>query len=217
MIDDENTRRSKTLKSAIRQQVAQVELSEEQLNALMTVQNDLAQKIQPATEEEQQSNFRRWLPNLLMASFLAVVMGVYTFSNPSVDHTRDIALEVIENHIKLKPLEVSTQSFNEVQVFFDKLDFMPSQSNFLESGWQLNERQMLGGRYCSISGDSAAQLRFKNNDQIYTLYEVGYDEKLFGKIPAIESGEKPKEVIINGLKASLWVEKGLLMVLVTEA
>lgn len=217
MIDDENTGRSKTLKSAIRHQVTQFELSEDKLNSLMTIQNDLAQKIPLSATEETESNFRRWLPNLLMASFLAVVMGVYTFSNSNVDHTRDIALEVIENHIKLKPLEVSTQSFNEVQIFFDKLDFMPSQSNFLEASWQLNERQMLGGRYCSISGDSAAQLRFKNDDQIYTLYEVGYDEKLFGKIPVISAGEKPKEVIINGLKASLWVEKGLLMVLVTEA
>jgi hypothetical protein len=65
--------------------------------------------------------------------------------------------------------------------------------------------------------EAAAQLRYRSGDGTSTLYEVAYDPVTFGAIPSVERGEPPSELIVKGLRVSLWVEKGLLMVLVETA
>jgi hypothetical protein len=49
-----------------------------------------------------------------------------------------------------------------------------------------------------------------------TLYEVAYDSATFGTLPNMENNEQPLELLIKGLKVAMWVEKGLLMVLVSN-
>jgi len=75
-----------------------------------------------------------------------------------------------------------------------------------------------GGRYCSIKGVTAAQLRFasESDGKVSTLYQVPYEKALFGSVPAIESDDSPMVLASKGLNVQLWVEKGLLMVLVEE-
>ncbi|MCG6869672.1 MAG: hypothetical protein LJE91_13370 [Gammaproteobacteria bacterium] len=89
----------------------------------------------------------------------------------------EIAAEVVENHLHNKPLEVDTTRIAGIQECFTRLDFMPVESRYLAD----RGLTLLGGRYCSLQGVTAAQLRFAavGEDELYTLYEFGYDPKVF--------------------------------------
>ncbi|MEA3410824.1 MAG: hypothetical protein U9R74_04715 [Pseudomonadota bacterium] len=126
----------------------------------------------------------------------------------------EIASEVVENHLHLKPLEVNTTRIAGIQNYFTRLDFMPVESRYLaDSGLTL-----LGGRYCSLQGVTAAQLRFGSvgEDDLRTLYEVGYDSRTFRRIPDYDKGEMPVSTWSRGIKVTLWVEKGVLFALTEE-
>jgi hypothetical protein len=76
---------------------------------------------------------------------------------------------------------------------------------------------VLGGRYCSIQGVTAAQLRLRDQaGWIRTLYQVPYEVSRFGVLPDIGAGEQPKLTQVRGLTVELWVEKGLLFALTRE-
>lgn len=121
----------------------------------------------------------------------------------------EIADEVARNHVKMKPLEVQTEQLSQLRDYFTQLDFTPVNSSFLTKS---SDSKMLGGRYCSIQGLTAAQIRFSQKDkQPLTLYEVQYDPSLYGEQPILEQGDKPTELIVRGVAVSIWVEKGLLM------
>lgn len=158
-------------------------------------------------------------PQLIAAACLVVVLGVLSNNhfaprptNPIVD---DIVNEVVKNHIKRKPLEVTTQKFRDIQAFFTLIDFSPNDSKTLSKRYFQKGESLIGGRYCSIQSVTAAQLRYVDSaDRLSTLYEVGYDPKVFGHMPNIDHGEEPIATTIKGLDVSLWVESNLLMVLV---
>ncbi|MCE2028498.1 hypothetical protein [Sessilibacter corallicola] len=205
-----------SLKEAVVKCTESESLNPEQLEKLSMMQRDLTpSKMADNTMEE--NIWRRWRPNFVVVTLLIVAMTWYTYSGNKVDYVQTVAHEVIENHMNLKPLETDADSISQAQNFFVQLDFVPSQSSHLNNQWDLNDDQLIGGRYCSIKGDSAAQLRYQQGEQLYTFYQVGYDKQLFGEFPNVDNGETPKEVVINGLKATLWIEKGLLMALVTKA
>lgn len=122
-----------------------------------------------------------------------------------------IADEVARNHVKMKPLEVQTEQLSQLREYFTQLDFTPVSSSFL-ANTNNGDSKMLGGRYCSIQGLTAAQIRFSQKDkQPITLYEVQYDSNLYGEQPILERGDKPTKLVVRGVAVSIWVEKGLLM------
>lgn len=198
------------LKDAIRNQASSETLAPEQVNDLMAMQHAvLDDKPQPVRR------FPYWLS--AVAACLVLVVSLFVWNTSNEQYAREIALEVVENHLKLKPMDVKTQSMTEIQSFFTQLDFSPAQSSLLENQFALPEQLMIGGRYCSVKGVTAAQLRYRGtDDQLRTFYEVGYDEDKFGRMPDIDKGETPQEIIVKGLKVTMWVEKGLLMALVKD-
>jgi hypothetical protein len=201
---------------AINQQLDHEVLGADQLRQLMTMQ----QMVLDSGNGPDGKLRRHWpqVAAVCAALVLGIVLIGQSFLLPQPDYSREIALEVVQNHIKLKPLDVAANSMSEIQGFFTQLDFSPVNSDVLKTRFTLPERSMLGGRYCSIKGITAAQLRYRQSDNaLSTLYEVAYDKKIFGPMPRIGLGEPPSELLLKGLRVSLWVEKGLLMVLVTEA
>ncbi len=124
-----------------------------------------------------------------------------------------IAVEVAKNHLKLKPLEITSTHIEDIKRYFTELDFRPVTP-------QLFNRQpvtLLGGRYCSIQGVSAAQLRLKDsNNRIQSLYQSEFDVTVFGQLPKLEAGEPPMVTHAKGLKITIWVEKDILFALVEE-
>ncbi len=207
------------LKDVVTKHVTAAQLDEKQLQQLMDMQqsinNNPKKSVIPPV-------FNDWRYSGLAVCVFSALVFVALLLRPSSDVKQDyiqqIAFEVVKNHLKLKPLDVKAQSITEVQQFFTLLDFSPVNSLVLEDTFRLSESSMLGGRYCSIKGVTAAQLRYRNNEsEMSTLYEVPYDPAVFGEIPSADNAEQPQVVFVKGLKVSMWVEKGLLLVLVDGA
>lgn len=124
-----------------------------------------------------------------------------------------IADEVAANHLRAKPLEVRTDSMAELRRYFDQLDFVP-----VETPATGRPLRLLGGRYCSLQGETAAQLRLRDVDTgaVDTLYQTEYDPALFGALPKREQGEAPLVVYARGVPVTIWVEKGLVFALTRQ-
>jgi hypothetical protein len=122
--------------------------------------------------------------------------------------TERIALEVAHNHIKLKPLDVETDSMDGIRHYFTELEFVPAESTLLANA----DLKLLGGRYCSIQSVPAAQLRITSpdGDHLQTLYQTEYRKDVFGTLPVLENGDAPVTVNVKGITVRIWVEKGLL-------
>lgn len=122
-----------------------------------------------------------------------------------------IAMEVATNHIKLKPLEIETRSIEGIRDYFNKLDFIPvSSKRVSDAGLEL-----IGGRYCSLQGISAAQLRVRKpgSNTVQTLYQTEYRKDVFASMPVLEQDDEPVDIYVKGIKVTIWVEKGLLFAL----
>ncbi|WP_096084774.1 hypothetical protein [Agaribacterium haliotis] len=158
------------------------------------------------------------------AAVFVIVFALFFYLNSQPENLhRAIAREVVSNHLKLKPLDLTSSDWSKVRGFFTLLDFSPSNSKNIQ---QRSSLQLLGGRYCSIRGEQAAQLRYTqsaditadSSDQsdassanVATLYQAAYDSQLFGAIP-----KRGDAVVVQerGLQVSMWQENALLMVLV---
>ena len=143
----------------------------------------------------------------LAAALLCVILLAFTFklpnhSGPSL--SQRIMDEIAYNHLQKMPIEVASASLDDIRSYLDKLTFpLISPSALEQPNWQL-----LGGRYCSINGRIAAQLKVKNltDDNVYTLYQATID----GQLESIV-GDAPTTKMIDGVGVSIWQEKGLLL------
>jgi len=196
----------RSMKEAIRHHTEQQSLNLTQLSALQALQ----------APERRTKTFRHYyLAGTLAASLMVATLLLFFLQPVSQKNLiQEIAAEVVQNHLHLKPLEVESRDLNVLRNYFDRLDFRPVQSRYLE---QIG-LQLAGGRYCSLQGITAAQLRFKNmgSDQAHTLYQVNYDPKVFQKLPLYDQGEMPVSTFANGVKVTLWVEKGILFALTED-
>ena len=194
------------LKQQVQNQIDQVQLDNSQFAALA---NLMANSNQKGTKESR----RPWVPlaaaGMFLFALVTAFMALQLTKDPLLTMPQQIAEEVVNNHLNLKPLEVKTGSINEVRGYFTKLDFMPVESSLQA----LNNLQLIGGRYCSLQGITAAQLRMKQGENLQTLYETEYLPDVFGDIPSLENDEAPLVVYAKGIKVKVWVEKGLLFAL----
>jgi hypothetical protein len=206
-------RASLPIKEAVKQQFETEILDSRQVKQLLDMQRSALEDCNPsATAWHRQLRYRAFAACALLLLGIAILWQ--PVPRPG-DITSQIALEVAENHLKLKPLDITAQSMQEIRGFFTQLDFSPVNSSLLSTRFALPEQRMIGGRYCSIKGVTAAQLRYQRSDDgLSTLYQVAYDPDTHGPLPHLEHGEAPDEIIIKGLHINLWVEKGLLMALV---
>jgi hypothetical protein len=209
-------RASLPIKEAVKQQFETEILDNRQMNQLLDMQRSAL--------EDGSLSAAAWHRQLRYRAFAAcalLLVGIAILWQPVPspgDITNQIALEVAENHLKLKPLDITAQSMQEIRGFFTQLDFSPINSSLLSTRFALPEQRMIGGRYCSIKGVTAAQPRYQRSDDgLSTLYQVAYDPDTHGPLPHLEHGEAPDEIIIKGLHINLWVEKGLLMALVQDS
>lgn len=91
-----------------------------------------------------------------------------------------IATEVAYNHNKQMPSEIQTADYLKINHFLDRLDFELVESPKLAA---LNI-ELVGGRYCSIAGEIAAQLKYKDKTtgEILTIYQFKATKlKIFSK------------------------------------
>lgn len=218
-----NHESSKPLKDVIKEKAKSEVLSDNELARLMSMQSvELVKKEAVSSIGSNENKIKavgsrlpgprwRWASGLAAMCVLAVLLSTFNFNQGTSknDFSIEIAEEVVKNHLKLKPLDVHSDNMMGIREFFTLLDFRPSTSTNFNV-----ESNLLGGRYCSIQGVTAAQLRFEQNDGLSTLYQAPYSKRDFGLIPKIEQGQSPLYVMTKGVPVTMWVENGLLMVLV---
>lgn len=211
-------------KSQLKQIATEVKLSESELANLKTLMqkthssaaNDHQIKTDNDLSIAGQRGLRPGIKRIALGLVASVLFAVIIFQGALIyqkDDITKVANKLASNHLKLKPLEMTTSHFTEIQNYFDKLDFIPIESSRLTK----LTKGLLGGRYCTISSVPAAQLRYKSlNDQPITIYQAHYDEEIFDWMPDVQAGEPPIVRNSKGLTISLWQEKGLVFARVEE-
>jgi hypothetical protein len=214
-----DSKQQPSLSTGIKNHIESEQLDAAQLRALMSMQHAVFSTNDIKSGKQTIDNPRRVWFGALATCLMVYLVFLFIGSNgiPSDRNmSRDIAMEVVKNHLKLKPLDVKTSSMSAIQKYFTHLDFLPISSSVASNNFSLPINQLLGGRYCSIQGVTAAQLRYQRKHGLSTLYEVAYHPDTFGTLPNMDNMEQPLELLIKGLSVFVWVEKGLLMVLVSN-
>lgn len=196
------------LKAALKAMLEAETLTEHELSALQSLQQ-LATKPRWFFAHWFSEKWFSVAMSSVAAGLLVVVISLTFFRQPSIDIQQRIAHEVLTNHLNIKPLDVETNSIAQIKTYFDRLDFAPQLSKQVS-----NEAAVLiGGRYCTLQGAIAAQLRFKlPSGEVMTFYQAAYDPKRFGQLPDAEHGEPALQLSERGFHMRLWRESNLVMV-----
>ena len=207
------------LKQTVQEHLESRSLSEEQfaeleaLQASVLAENSEENEVQPEAEPSPSIFGKRpWLPAALAAALMLVALVPFLWPGKSADMPSMIAEEVVKNHLNLKPLEVKGSELATISRYFNRLDFVPRQSEVL-AGLDVD---LLGGRYCSLQGVTAAQLRLQDGGKLRSLYQVPYKPEIFTDLPRLEEGEAPKEAYARGVRVKMWVEKGILFAVTAD-
>ena len=143
------------------------------------------------------------IPSVAAGLAVLVLIGLVVWSTQRGDGeptAASVAEEIATNHNRDMPVEVETGDFDRLADGLDKLDFRPVPSR------RLDERGLLlvGGRYCKIQGQIAAQIKLRDADgRTWTLYECR-DTELLRNVRACR-------VETLGLEIELWREAGVLL------
>ena len=192
------------LKYSLQQHLNQQRLSAGQLKHLQLMQK---QETKPKLNPRGFKQSMVVLVFLMLTSSLFVLNPAY-FASKSIEQR--IADEVVSNHLKLKPLEVNSDTLAQIKRYFTQLDFLPVTPSFLATSKQL----LIGGRYCSIQGVTAVQLRLMDEaGQVQSLYETEFDKNVFKNLSKQANAKEPVTVYANGMMVHIWVEKDILFAL----
>lgn len=192
-------------KKGLQDRFASQELNDSQLEQLMAMQGAAVPRQNQVSTENKNSY---WRPFAFASVIMVAVLSgwLYLFQNTPGQLYQAIAHEVAKNHSKLKPLEVVSAQMPTVSAYFNQLNFVPRNSS--NSGFS---GLLLGGRYCTIQGEPAAQLRYSQESGVVsTLYQVPSEEAYEG-LPDILQGQQPMRLYSRGYAVDLWQEQGLLM------
>ena len=201
MTDETNPTR---LKDAVRQHLEQQTLSAGQLSELVALQDQRAHQSGAGQPPRMPAwrVVRHWRHALVASALLvAVLTGFLVGRMPTIDsQIQSIATETIHNHLLHMPLEVRGSTIDAVAGYFDQLTF-----DVATRPRGFPDAQLLGGRYCSIQGQAAAQLRYQSdNAEHLTLYQVPLRTTLQDKLPlTLNMGQQT---------VSMWRDGALMLV-----
>ena len=195
---------NKPLKESVRVHIESSSLTDDQLKKL----GAFIEPVQTGNHHKK-SIYPFAIAGAIVVFILAFILSPLIIEQGSISER--IAMEVITNHLKLKPLEIETSNIEDIRVYFKKLDFLPVDSRLVNAAGL----ELIGGRYCSLQGVTAAQLRVKKpgSSVVQTLYQTEYRKDVFENMPNIEEGDMPVDIYVKGIKVKIWVEKGVLFAL----
>ncbi|MGB2693394.1 MAG: hypothetical protein WBB48_01325 [Thermodesulfobacteriota bacterium] len=144
---------------------------------------------------------KSWVLSKIVIAAMLVIGFVFTmiqFQAPDIEEL--IVKEIAMNHNKELSVEFPTDDLPNLQAKLDKLDFPLDKAEGVISDKYI----LMGGRYCSIQGNLAAQLKIINEDtdSIETLYVTGLNSEL--------TNVKPTNVNTEGINIKIWKQDGLL-------
>ena len=144
-----------------------------------------------------------WVVAAVAASVVLALVGIQLLGAPSAQGdalAAAIAAEVALNHNKNLAVEFSAKDYAELRDQMEKLDFtlrLPS----LPGARGL---RVVGGRYCSIQGQLAAQIKLEDDGgRMVTLYETRFASGFAG----LPEGDRTLE----GLRIRIWRDGDLLL------
>lgn len=150
--------------------------------------------------QESASTKRRlfWAIGIAAAAGLSLLIaGLFGFGRSSHgDRTHAVLAEIAKNHSKQIEPEVLSDRYEEVQAKLSKIDFSVRPiAKFL-----LDDFQLVGGRYCSVQSEFAAQLKLreKGTGEICTLYVV--------PLTPVLRQVKADTRVIKGVRVQVWDE-----------
>jgi hypothetical protein len=110
---------------------------------------------------------RIWLTAIATAAVLLIAFGFYEGNVLKRDLASRVFQEIAMNHEKALDIEVASVDYRELQGQMDRIDFEISPGTEFTGTYSL-----IGGRYCSIQGGLAAQLKVKHAGTgiVHTLY-----------------------------------------------
>lgn len=122
------------------------------------------------------------------------------------DLTARVLAEIAMNHKMGLSVEVAASDFATAGHALDRLDFPLRAPAALAPGLEL-----LGGRYCSIQGQLAAQLKLRDaaSGAVRTLYAAKLGPELAGVLRTT--------AVHEGVKITLWDEGGVLFAYAADA
>ena len=177
--------------------------------------NEMVGRAAFRTPPVQDSGGRRryWGGVAVVVALVVLVVAQFRAPVPPAEIHQYIADEVAINHTKLKALEIRSDDISEVRRFFEPLGFKLTESRLFENTlWQ-----MIGGRFCTIRGQVAAQLRMRDpGGKVQTVYQASYSPEAHREIPDIMRSEDPIKLYSQGLEVQLWRERGLLFAAVSQ-
>ena len=190
-------------KQVIRNYLDDVQLDDQQMQNLNSLQNRLQHK-------KENTIGRRSVLSWAMAACVLIAslfISMQYFNNKII--LSQIAAEIAQNHLRLDKLEFQSDQFGMIAQHFDKLDFIPSLPDNLSD---LNQQDLLGARYCSIHGSIALQLRYGQSIlDSATLYIASPKSGVKGELKNQLSHYNNRYVThSNGVNVQLWYEQGLL-------
>lgn len=203
-----------TLPKAIKQHYADVELSGDQLEQLTTLgqrQQSEQQTDRSQTQRQDDAYTNSWWTTLLSwlqghrypvaAALVIITIAITTPFLGGGNILNQVVDEVAYNHNKQMTMEIETANLDEITSYLSKLGFALIGSHELST----IEWEILGGRYCSIQGKLAAQLKVRNREdnRTYTFYQALMPQQM-ANIGQVEN-------YVDGVKVVLWQEQGLLL------
>lgn len=132
---------------------------------------------------------------------LLIVGFIFTITQFQSSNIEDrIVKEITMNHNKQLNVEFPSDSLSDLQTKLTKLDFKLDKAEGVISDNYI----LMGGRYCSIQGNLAAQLKIKdkNTNIIETLYITDINPEL--------SNVKSTNINSDGVNIKVWNQDGLL-------
>jgi hypothetical protein len=142
----------------------------------------------------------------IAAGAVALLLGAIILFNTAGQRTyiAELIGEIAYNHNKNLKMEIKSDSLKDIASYLSRLDFsLIYPLRLPQDNWE-----MIGGRYCQLKGQFAAQIKIRNksNQKIYTLYQIEKPHDIKNIVDLSEHFAK-------GVKVNLWGERGLIIAL----
>ena len=147
----------------------------------------------------------------LLSAAIALLAGIWIASQPAQISLESIRKEVVKNHLKRLPMDIETSNVAAIAEKLDRLDFALVTP---ELG-QLGQHQVIGGRYCSIGGNIAAQLKIERDGGKFSTLYITAATPIENEMKQVVAA--PFQSVQDGVQVKLWKENDLIYVLATES
>ncbi len=156
-----------------------------------TLPEENLQAIQPPEDAPQPSQWPWLLP---LAAAAVALLAIFLWKPSSLPQA--VAAEIAKNHTAQLAMEISSSDYQEVATQLDQIDFSLTPPGGVFS----RQFTLIGGRYCSIQAELAAQLRVRENvtGKMHTLYIIPLTDDF--------SALKETKHSVKGVKVQLWTE-----------